>query len=249
MAVFFNSVSSFVEAVGRRTTNDKRNTLDRITTIWTGPSAGALAFTPANGTPHPEFPLMLCEKSSILAMAGLVAEVRVDYIGKLAGGSDTGIYRTTPDINRSRHLGSISYSTTASLSDILLATTSWVVRFTAKSVSFRYLTNEVLDPDFDGYFVSEATPYLGVENVVAFRAGLSYATGAPSSGYVQSTLTYENVLDSLNVEDQDNGWYTVTENFITQAYIDTEVVGVPSPSGTSSTTYQYPNSTGTGWAS
>lgn len=109
MAVFYNGVRAFIESVGRRTTNDKRNTLDRISTIWTGPSSGALAFKPANGTPHPEFPLMYCEKSNILAMAGLVAEIRIDYIGKIEG-SPSGVYRTVPDINTARHWGQLSWT-------------------------------------------------------------------------------------------------------------------------------------------
>ena len=96
MAVFFNSISEFIEAINRRTTRDKKNTLDRITCIFTGPKDGSVAFLPANGTPHPEYPLMLCEKADILAMAGEVAEVQVYYIGKLAG-SPTGIYATAPN--------------------------------------------------------------------------------------------------------------------------------------------------------
>jgi hypothetical protein len=248
MPVIFNSISEFVEAIGRRTTADKRNTLDRITCIFTGPSALALGFLPANGTPHPSFPLMYCERSSILAMAALVAEVQVSYIGKLVG-SPSGIYRTAPDINRSRHLGSISYSTTQSLSAVMLATTSWVVRFVARGVSFRYLTNQNLPPDFDGYFATEAAPYLGVENVESFRAGLSYATGAPSSGYMQSSLIYQPDLVDLSVDDQDNGWFFVTESYMTNAYVNTAIVGTPDESGTSSTTFQFPNANGTGWSS
>jgi hypothetical protein len=250
MPLIFNSVTQFIEAIGRRTVKDKRNTLDRIDCIFTGDSAGALDFLPANGTPHPSFPLMYCEKAQIVTEAALMAEVRVSYIGKLIG-SPSGIYRTTPDINRSRHLGSVSYSTTQSIATWLLSNTSWVVRFTAKGVSFRYLTNEVLPSDFDGYFAVQAEPYLGVENVQSFRAGLSYAAGGPASGFVQATLVYNNELVDLSVQDLDNGWYDVTESYITQAYADTVIVGVPYLGGDAPTSpvLQYPNADGTGWAS
>jgi hypothetical protein len=245
VSLIFNTVSEFVETVGRRTTRDKVNTLDRISTVWTGPSALAIDFLPANKTQHPQFQLMYCERAVIGAQVGLTADVNVDYVGKLSG---IGIYRTTPDIDRSRHLGSISYSDTQSLSAVTLATTSWVVRFTARGVSFRYLTNQNVPADFDGYFATQAAAYLGVENVETFRAGLSYATGAPSSGYINSTLVYQNDLVDLSVKDLDNGWYELVEQYLTQAYINSQIVGAPGQSGSASTVYQYPNSEGTGWA-
>lgn len=110
MPLIFNSVQNFVEAIGRRTVRDKRNTLDRITCIFTGDSAGALGFLPANGTPHPQFPLMYCERAQILTIASLMAEVEVSYIGKLEG-SPTGVYATAPDISTSQHWGQSSWQT------------------------------------------------------------------------------------------------------------------------------------------
>jgi hypothetical protein len=231
MSVIFNSVNQFVEAVGRRTVQEKPNSLDQLECIFTGPSALAIGFLPKPKSRHPVYPMMYCSRSEILAKEALVAEVRVSYVGKLSG-APNGVYITTPDVSRSRHLGSVSFTTTVSLSPILLATTSYTVRYIAKAATFKYLTNQAPAANFAGNFVAAAAPLLGSTNVQSFRTSLAYATGAPSSGYMQASMVFEGDLVSVDVDDLDNGWFQVSEQYLTQALVNTEVIGTPGASGT-----------------
>jgi hypothetical protein len=225
MPVLFNSITQFIESVGRRTVQEKLNSLDQIDAIFTGPSAYAQAFLPAPRSPHPQFPLMYCARAEITAREGLVAVVSTSYVGKLAG-APGGLYIGAPDIDCSRHIGSISYTTSVSVSPIQIATYSYTVRFTAKAVTFKYLTNKVPPPGFDGYFVTQAQPYLGVENLTTFKTAIVYSTGAPEpipglyEGYLTNTLVFDNDLTNVGVQDLDNGWYQVAETYQTQAYIN-----------------------------
>lgn len=235
MPVIFNSITQFVETVGRRTVQSKRNSLDQMTCIFTGPNANALGFLPFNGTPHPQYPLMLCENAEITNRGALVAEVRVSYVGKLKG-APSGVYITAPDITRSQHLGSISYTTSYSNSPVQIATASYTIRYTAKAVTFKYLTNHAPAADFAGNFVSQAQPYLGVENVKKFISALSFSTGSADSGYLETNLIMENDLTDLGVNDLDNGWYEVSEVYLTQPLLNTSIVGLPGQTFTSSST-------------
>ena len=232
MPVIFNSITQFIESVGRRTVQSKRNSLDQMTCVFTGPNAMALGFLPFNGTPHPQYPLMLCENAEITNRGALVAEVRVSYVGKLKG-APTGVYLTVPDIVRSRHLGSISYTTSYSNSPIQIATASYTVRYTAKAVTFRYLTNQPPVADFAGNFVAQAQPYLGVENAKKFISALSFSTGSPDSGYLQTVLIMENDLTDVTINDLDNGWYEISEVYLTQPFLNTSIVGLPGQTFTS----------------
>jgi hypothetical protein len=227
MPIIYNSVTQFVETIGRRAVQEKPNTLDTLDCIFTGPAELALSFLPRPKTPHPEFPLMYCQRAEILSRAALVAEVKTSYIGKLAG-APSGIYATAPEIQRNSRTGSISYTTTYSTSPIQLATASYTIRYTAKSVSFKYLTNH---PNPPAKFASAATPYLGTTNLLTFQsAPLVYSTGTGVliagvwSGYLNNTLVWQNDLTNFGVYDLDNGWYEVTENYTTQPHVNSSVV-------------------------
>lgn len=78
--ILFNSISQFVEQVGRRMIW-KYGELDNLISTWVGPAVGALAFKPKVNTPHPDFPLMFCTDSQITNNEALTAEVQATYQG------------------------------------------------------------------------------------------------------------------------------------------------------------------------
>jgi hypothetical protein len=78
--IIFNSISRFVEQVGRRYVW-KYAELDNLTSIWTGPTSGALGFKPRVGDRHPDYPLMFCTDSQITNREALVSEVTATYEG------------------------------------------------------------------------------------------------------------------------------------------------------------------------
>jgi hypothetical protein len=229
MPLIFNSVTQFYEQIGRRQTHYSNPiTLDTLECIFVGDATGTSSVCPSDLAIHPEFPGMRCSGWNIVSKEALMAEVRAQYSGKLLAGS--GPYTTPPLITTSRHLGSISYTTSRSTTPIQVQTASYTVRFTAKAVEFKYLTNRLPSSGFDGNFASQAAPYLGTENLQTFQTALSFATGAAVfsaalgyGGYVVSTLTWHNDLSNLQVEDLGNGWFSVSEVYMTQPYINTSI--------------------------
>jgi hypothetical protein len=101
--------------------------------------------------------------------------------------------------------------------DIVGSTVSYTTRFTVKSVSFKYLTNRQPDPEADGLFAHQSTPYLGVENFVRFITGWGVAAAGAN---LSQSLVFENDLTNLQVNPLGNGWYDVTEEYTTQALIN-----------------------------
>lgn len=239
MSVIFNSVSQFVEQVGRRRTHRSNPTqLDTMDCVFIGPSVLATGFVPLNLAIHPEFPGMQCSGWEITDKEALAAEVRASYTGKLNGGS--GLQTTAPVITTSRHLGAISFSSSNSISATQIATTGWAFRYTAKGVTFKYLTNLRPAPGFVGNFADQAEPYLGYENLQSFRTSLSYSAGAPSTGYTQATLSWHNDLTDLPVNDLGNGWFDCAEVYMTQVYVNSQVMGVPGQNFTVTTVLGFP---------
>jgi hypothetical protein len=78
--IIFNSVTAFVEQVGRRL-QWKYAELDNLLCTYIGPSASALQFKPPINSAHPSYPLMFVTDSSITNKEAGVAEVAVTYAG------------------------------------------------------------------------------------------------------------------------------------------------------------------------
>jgi len=78
--IIFNSVTAFVEQVGRRL-QWRYAELDNMICVYIGPQASALAFKPKINSRHPQYPLMFVTDSSITNKEALVAEVSVTYAG------------------------------------------------------------------------------------------------------------------------------------------------------------------------
>jgi hypothetical protein len=230
MPLIFNSVTRFYEQIGRRRTHVSNPTqLDSLECIFIGPQELATGFVPLDLARHPDFPGMQCSGWDIINKEALMAEARARYSGKFAAGA--GLYVGVPLITTSRHLGSVSWTTSYSTSPTQVATASYTVRYTAKGVTFKYLTNRRPTAGFDGDFVSQAQPYLGTENLQQFQTSLSFATGAPHfdaslgyGGFVSSSLSWRNDLTDLPVNDLGTGWYECSEIFLTSPYITSIVV-------------------------
>jgi hypothetical protein len=230
LPLIFNSVTKFVETIGRRRTHVSRpDQLDSLECIFTGPVELATGFVPGDLARHPEFPGMQCSGWEITNKEALMAEARARYSGKFAAGA--GPYTTSPIITTSRHLGEVSYTNQFSTSAQQIETLSWTVRFTARGVTFKYIQNFRPDPNFNGLFASQAQPYLGTENLNEFTTGRSFETGAPTGGpltgfggHVAAQLVFTNDLTDLQVSDLGTGWFEVQETFLTQPHINTQVV-------------------------
>jgi hypothetical protein len=241
MPVLFNSITQFIEQVDRRREHKSNPTqLDSLDCVFVGPAAIASNVCPADLAVHPMFTGMRCIGWTVVDKVALTAEVHAIYTGKLLAGS--GPFTTPPLITTSRHLGSISWTTSANatsptitvgqqtITSKTLVVTSYTARFTLKSATFKYLTNRAPSPDFKGRFVSEANPYLGMENFVKFTTACAYSGGtiAPTDGVwggtLDQTLLFENDLTDLQVNDLGNGWFEVSEVYMTQALLDSQLI-------------------------
>ena len=102
--IIFNSVTAFVEQVGRRL-QWKYAELDNLLCTYIGPSASALQFKPPINSAHPSYPLMFVTDSSITNNEAGVAEVSVTYAGiiRTSGASS---YLTPPITTESPVQGS-----------------------------------------------------------------------------------------------------------------------------------------------
>jgi hypothetical protein len=103
-AIIFSSVTAFVEQVGRRK-QFKYGDLDTLVCTWNGPAVAAQTFKPKVNSPHPEFPMMFCTDSQIVAQAALVCDVEATYLGIIQSGG-TGKYVTPGVVSTSPVQGS-----------------------------------------------------------------------------------------------------------------------------------------------
>lgn len=106
--IIFNSVTAFVEQVGRRLVW-KWAELDNMICIWVGPQASALEFKPQINSRHPQYPLMFVTDSSITYKEAGVAEVSVTYAGIIQTSGKTPYY-TQPVVSTSPVQGSRDFS-------------------------------------------------------------------------------------------------------------------------------------------
>ncbi len=97
-------------------------------------------------------------------------------------------------------------------------------------MTFKYLKNRKPADAYNGIFSSEADSYLGVENLQQFQTARSFETGAPSGsaasgygGHVSSTVAFTNDLTDLSVNDLGNGWWEVSEVYMTQPHVTSTV--------------------------
>jgi hypothetical protein len=122
MSVIFNSVTQYVEQVGRIISQSKFGDLDTLETIFTGPTVLELQNTPAWGAKHPAYPFMSCESATITRKEAGISEIKARYIGKIR--SQTSVILTTPVISSAWHEQNISWTTyTGSFTKIITPAT------------------------------------------------------------------------------------------------------------------------------
>jgi hypothetical protein len=236
MALLFNSVTQFEIQPERTKTRVKRNELDTLAEVWTGPSGLEDSFIPAFGTVHGDYNLMNMTNSSVKRLPGSVSEVTLTYTGKLANGSSTG-YTSVPTIGRSWMEGEVSYQMNSaagfnvaiagggftSMTQTGVATYSR--RYTGRCVEIGYITNRI--PTGNATMLGTAKGFLGFLNVWDTFSGFSAGTQISGGGSPFEQM----VCTDVKVVDLATGWYQVTETYQSRMFPGDPGVPLPSVSG------------------
>lgn len=221
MAVIFNSVTWFEIQPERTKTRVKRDDLDTLTEIFTGPSVYEDIFVPANGSVHSSYNLMTVISTSIRRMPADVSEITVNYHGKLDNSGASG-YTSIPTISKSWMEGEVSYQVSGSagytqmplpgsgfgpLTYTQLGIVTYSRRYTGRCVSLAYVTNRV--PTGEPTQIGFAKSFLGFQNIWDTMTGFSAGMVLSGAG---STIEKMACTD-VRVEDRADGWYRVTEMY------------------------------------
>jgi hypothetical protein len=157
MAVIFNSITQFVEQVGRRTTQRFGNVVNYIF-VYTGPQSGYVNWNPQLGSNPPGFPLLYLSNIEKRNLAAQVMEVTLSYVGT----DQQRAQYTDLQIHTDLAFKSFSWS---GLAEIASAATPYIAQL---SLSFNYSTTEATF-SYTSYghpggalFASMATGYIGV---------------------------------------------------------------------------------------
>jgi hypothetical protein len=203
--VLFSSITAFVEQVNRQKRWEKRDMLDTLIRIYTGPTEQVDGFKPANGSPDAQYNLMTVLRATDkdLGHGRGVSEVTVEYQGKLTSGSR---YTSTPTISTSWSEGEVSYSQASVLQNGAPVTYSYSHRYTGRNVTIAYITN--FRPSGEPTNLGIAKGYMGFSNQFDILSGISYSVGV-SSGSPISDMRCTDV----RVEDLADGWFRVTETY------------------------------------
>lgn len=219
--IIFNSVSWFVQLPDRTKTRVKRDDLDTMAEVFTGPSAYEDTFVPSVGMQHPLYNLMTVISTDVRRMPAAVSEVTVHYQGKLANSGATG-YTSVPTINKSWMEGEVTYQvngTTAYAAPFVVGSgfniysytvqgiLSYSRRYTGRCVEIAYITNRI--PTGEPTQIGAATGFLGFQNIWDTMTGFS--TGMQLTG--AGTPIQQMACTDVRVEDRADGWYRVTEMY------------------------------------
>src|SRR4029077_14668147 len=230
MALIFNSIIQFEIQPERTKHRVKRDDLDTLTEVWTGPSDQEDIFVPAIGTTHPQFNLMNVINTSIKRMSASVSEVTLNYQGKLDN-SGTGSYSSLPTINQSWMEGEVSYQTVYT-TDVRVPTGSgsyytfpqfglntYSRRYTGRCSQLSYIIT--IRPTGNPTQIGVAGDFLGFTNIwetlTAFQPGASFA--------LQGTPIEQMVCTDVKIEDRADGWYKVTETYQSKQFPGPAVKG------------------------
>lgn len=223
----FSTVTRFYEQVGRRQVHKKPNELDTLDCVFIGPSSLASYTVPADLAIHPDFPSMVCIGWEIINREALIAEVRVSYSGKL---TTHGVYYTEPEISTEWHETTLGWSTSIMQNTypqyvdfrnpgpitVVTITINYLMKYTAKSISFRTLTNEKPAPGLNSLYSGQIDSWLGVLNEQFFINGFRQKK---TDFAAKIGLTYQNDQVNHAVRYLDNGVWEETETYQTRAYI------------------------------
>ncbi len=197
MAILFNSITQFVQQPERTKRRVKRDDLDTLTEVWVGPSYAEDYFVPRIGAAHPEANLMTVIDTSIKRMAAGVAEVTINYHGKLDNSGTHG-YTSVPEISQSWMEGEVSYSQGGF---------TYSRRYTGRCCQISYITNR--RPTGNPTNIGLSKEFLGFTNVWEMVTGFTPGGGSGGTGTPISKLTCTDV----KIEDKADGWYRVSETY------------------------------------
>lgn len=234
--VIFNSVSQFVEQVGRRIVS-KWGELDQLTCIYNGPASGAIAFRPKVNSTHPNYPLMFVTDSGIRYIGSQVAEVEVTYTGILQT-SGAKVYRTPPILSITPVQGSRDFevqwyqevsSQTIESAGQVVRYPQWVygtqkenVRYVGSQVSIKYNMYPAKAVDFETPYYSDLgfskveweilNTFFGEVTYVGSWTGPSFNiyTIMPHIPPTAPPIRQAYLGMSIN---QKGLWYEITENY------------------------------------
>jgi hypothetical protein len=211
MALIFNSITQFVIQPERTKKRVKRDDLDTLTEIWTGPSALEDTFVPPIGTAHPDFALMTVISTSIKRLPMYVSEVTIEYHGKLDN-YGSGQYSSVPTISQHWAEGEVALGSGG---------TTISRRYTGRCVQIDYITNR--RPSGNPSNIGAAQEFLGFTNV------WDQVTSFGSSSVIIADPIQKLSCTDVKVEDKADGWYRVTETYQSRMYPGESISGVTTP--------------------
>jgi len=199
--ILFSSVSSFVLSPGKTKRRVKRDDLDTLQEVWTGPAGAEDSFIPQLGTRHPQYSLMTLIDASTKQLPGLVVEVTLDYHGKLDN-TGTSSYTSVPTISRYWSEGEVGYQ---------FGVMTMARRYTGRCVTFVYITNRV--PSGNPTNLGTAKEFMGFKNV--WDQVVNQGLPAPPGSTITTQLPPIEQMSCTDVrtEDSADGWFRVTETY------------------------------------
>lgn len=211
--LIFSSVTSFVLQPQRTKRRVKRDDLDTLDEVYTGPAGGEDTFIPDIGTRHPTYNLMTFLSADVRQQPGLVVEVTLHYQGKLIN-VNTETYTSVPTISRYWQESEVSYTTTQFTKSH---------HYTGRCCTISFITNKI--PSGSPTNIGLATEFLGFTN--EWEIITSYNLNPQS---YQPTLKRQMTCSDVRTEDRGDGWYRVTETYMSRLFPGDAVVN---PSATS----------------
>jgi hypothetical protein len=230
MALIFNSITQFEIQPERTKHRVKRDDLDTLSEVWTGPSDSEDTFVPAIGSAHPDYGLMTVIDTSVKRMPANVSEVTINYQGKFDG-SGSGSYYSLPTISQSWMEGEVSYQTVVTnnirvptgaggyFSFPQIGVSTYSRRYTGRACTIAYITNQ--RPTGNPSQLGLAYNFLGFTNVwevlSSFQPGESFN--------IQGTPITQMVCTDVKIEDRADGWYRVTETYQSRQFPGAAIKG------------------------
>jgi hypothetical protein len=211
MALIFNSITQFEIQPERTKKRVKRDDLDTLTEVWTGPSALEDTFVPPIGTAHPDFVLMTVISTSIKRLPMYVSEVTIEYHGKLDN-YGSGQYTSAPNISQHWAEGEVAMGSGG---------TTISRRYTGRCVQIDYITNR--RPSGNPSNIGTAQEFLGFTNVWD-----QVTSFGPSTVIIAPPIQKLSCTD-VKVDDKADGWYRVTETYQSKMYPGESISGVTTP--------------------
>jgi hypothetical protein len=210
MALIFNSITQFEIQPERTKKRVKRDDLDTLTEVWTGPSALEDVFVPPIGAAHHDFSLMTVISTGIKRLPMYVSEVTIEYHGKLDNYGTTQ-YTSVPTISQHWAEGEVAMSSGG---------TTISRRYTGRCVQIDYLTNR--RPTGNPTNIGLAQEFLGFTNV------WDQVTSFGSSATIIAPPIQKLSCTDVKIEDKADGWYRITETYQSRMYPGESISGVPS---------------------